>query len=376
MEKSLKTPCYAVSFETFEKNCREVMDSFQKEWGSNIAFGYSVKTNHDAKLMAYAHDRLSWFIETVSPDEYMYAESLGFEGKDIILNGPCKQDTLYTALEEGAYVNLDSLDEVEKLCSYDGSFASSRIGLRVNFDLEKKCPGETTAGSSCSRFGIDCTNGDFGKAVDMLKSAGIRVAGLHMHTSTKSRSLNVFGELAAQVVRLVKEYGLELDFVDMGGGFFGGQKVAGKPDMPQYAYTICTLLKSAIDAERTKLILEPGASVIATCATYETTVLSVRDIRGTRIVTTDGTLLHINPFMAHRSQKFECSDANGRDIIASQIVCGCTCMENDRFAVLENEPELKPGDRLSFLYAGAYTMAFNSSFIINPPEVEYLNTDL
>ena len=32
---------------------------------------------------------------------------------------------------------------------------------------------------------------------------------------------------------------------------------------------------------------------------------------------------------------------------------------------------LEPGDVLSFRFAGAYTMAFNSNFIVNPAEVNY-----
>ena len=47
-------------------------------------------------------------------------------------------------------------------------------------------------------------------------------------------------------------------------------------------------------------------------------------------------------------------------------------MENDRLAVLYNLGELQEGDVLSFKFAGAYTMGFNSYFILNPPYVEYL----
>ena len=338
----------------------------------------SVKTNHDAGLMKYAHAKLGWFIETVSPDELELAFNLGFDAENIIFNGPCKcsrQDALINAIRGGAYVNLDNLDDVSFVCGHVSDIRDvSRIGIRVNYNLEAECPGETTAGESVSRFGIDVENKDFARAVDMLRSAGIEPAGLHMHTSTRSRSAAVFTSLARKAAQLVNDYGLKLHFVDMGGGYFGGQKVEGKPSMEQYAQVITRELKKALNPEMTTLILEPGASVIATSVTYETSVLSVRDIRGTKIVTMDGTLLHVNPFMAHRNQPYSTSliaDYDARPVDEHQIICGCTCMENDRFADEHSVRRLEPGDVLSFRFAGAYTMAFNSNFIVNPAEVNY-----
>lgn len=374
----MNTPCYTIHLDIFEKNCREVMDAFEEAWGGRVEYGYSVKTNHDAGLMKYAHAKLGWFIETVSPDELQMAFNLGFDAENIIFNGPCKcskQDALINAIRGGAYVNLDNLDDVSFVCEHVSDVRdASRIGIRVNYNLEEECPGETTAGESVSRFGIDVENKDFAKAVDMLRSAGIEPAGLHMHTSTKSRSAKVFTSLARKAAQLVNDYGLKLHFVDMGGGYFGGQKVEGKPSMEQYAQVITRELKKALNPEMTTLILEPGASVIATSVTYETSVLSVRDIRGTKIVTMDGTLLHVNPFMAHRNQPYSTShiaDYDARTVEEHQIICGCTCMENDRFADEHNVHALKPGDVLSFRFAGAYTMAFNSNFIVNPAEVNY-----
>lgn len=381
----MTTPCYTVHLNTFEKNCFDIMNAFEAQWHGNVEYGYSVKTNHDAGLMRYAYEKLGWYIETVSPDEYRYAQKLGFDARNIIFNGPCKKDILKRALAEGAYVNLDNLAEVEELCaaySENPDFMkqevlTSRIGLRVNFNLEVVCPGETTAQKEVSRFGICCENGDFAQAVSMMRTAGIEPCGLHMHTSTKTRSAKVFRALAAQAVKLVNENDLRLKFVDMGGGYFGGQTIPGKPTMEQYAKAVTSELEGTLSPKDTVLILEPGASVIASSVTYEASVLSVRDIRGVKVVTLDGTLLHVNPFMAHRNQPYillnvKDEELESRNKAEKQILCGCTCMENDRFAQIDNAPEFRPGDILSFKFAGAYTMAFNSDFIIEPAQVRYV----
>ena len=70
----------------------DIINPFEKEWGTNLQFGYSVKTNRDKELITYANTRLKWNIEVVSPDEYFYVKSLGICEEDIILNGPCKID--------------------------------------------------------------------------------------------------------------------------------------------------------------------------------------------------------------------------------------------------------------------------------------------
>ena len=120
----------------------------------------------------------------------------------------------------------------------------------------------------------------------------------------------------------------------MGGGYFGGQKVTGKPTMEEYAACICGELRKGFSPEKTTLILEPGASVIATCVNYISRVIGTRDVRGVRAVTLDGSLLHINPFMSSRIPSYEWLGDGDRQMEEVQIVSGCTCMENDRFLKL------------------------------------------
>lgn len=376
--QAYKTPCYVIDLERFRKNCMEIKRPFEEMWESRVEFGYSVKTNHDKNLMRYAAEQLGWYIETVSPAEYEDACAVTVPGR-IIFNGPCKGAYLKKAYEAGSMINLDHLSEVEELCggAY-GKDGGAEIGIRLNFDLESLCPGETTAGDSVSRFGICYENGDFAKAVGMLRAAGIEPAGIHLHTSTKSRSARVFRMLARKAAEVIREFDLKLSYVDMGGGFFGGQKVAGKPEMKEYAQCICDELRQAVSPQETRLILEPGASVLATSVLYLSRVINVREIRGTEVATLDGTLLHINPFFNDRVPPYRLYRNEETAVRArrkKQIVCGSTCMENDRFLERAEAEALCEGDLFEFHAAGAYTMAFNSQFILRTPEVYVRNEE-
>lgn len=378
------TPRYRVSLPIFDKNCRAVMDPFGEKWGKNFVCAYSVKTNRDEKLIRYAYDVLGWKVEVVSEDEYNYVCGLGIDKQRIIFNGPYKGDALFDALQNGAIVNLDSIDEVERVCNYILSvkdielisrIKTAIVGIRVNYDIKDDCLGELSANNNYSRFGICYENGDFIEAINILSSVGIPLSGIHVHYSTKTRSLNVFDVISSRIAESVSKYCLDLQYVDIGGGFFGGQQLDGKPTMDEYSRIISTNLKKAIDENNTTLILEPGASVIATTTQYICKVVSTKDIGGLRIVTVDGTLLHINPFMREREPKYSVTkkkaDANRKNY-TEQIICGSTCMENDRFFSIFDDEELIVGDEVIFDYSGAYTMAFNSHFIIEIPKIEYI----
>lgn len=349
----------------------EVEKSFREAWEGKFLCGYSIKTNHQKELIMLAKKR-GWLAEVVSDDEYNYAKKIGFGVHEMICNGPVKGEMIKKALQDRQYLNLDHLQEINGLCMLLNEkgckIADMKVGLRVNFDLEKLCPGETTAGERVSRFGINYENGDLKRAILTLQKHKIPIAGLHMHTSTKSRSLAVFQALSRMVCQVVEEYNLSLDFIDIGGGFFGGQKLPGKPLMSEYAKVIARELKNTFDSEKVTLIVEPGASVIATAVDYVTSVDNIREVKGERIVTLDGTMLHINPFMAERKPVYTVGNLGGQQIRV-QHICGCTCMENDRFDTLHFEKELQLDSEVIFHNAGAYTMSFNSYFIIEPPKV-------
>lgn len=365
------TPCYVINKEQFINNCKDIENSFKNLWGDNICFGYSVKTNCHPILLELAN-KLGWYPEVVSSDELKYVKSLGYDYPNIIYNGPNKGSLLLEACEKGAIVNIDNLQEADYLCTQlkDQEKNGLRVGIRINFDLERICPGETTAGNKVSRFGICFENGEVGKAISLLRRNNISIAGLHMHTSTKTRSKEVFLQLAKMVCQIVAEYNLELTYIDMGGGFFGGKKIVDKPTMKDYAEVICNSLLTTFDSKKTTLVLEPGASVVATAIDYLTTVNNVRNIQDVKIITLDGTLLHINPFLTKRVPNYKILDS-GKKIIKKQEICGCTCMENDRFFELTDSYELMTGNMIRFKDAGAYTMSFNSHFIVEPP-VTYL----
>ena len=372
MKEPLQTPFFRIREKDLLYDISLLRDSLAENWG-NALMGYSVKTNSLPWLLKYLREQ-GFYAEVVSAAEYDLARRLGYPANRIIYNGPIKDKTIFqAALLAGSYINLDSGYELEWMEYLSTLHPDVRfgVGLRVNCDLAKLCPGEVLASEEGGRFGYCYENGVLEAAIRRLRALpNVTVAGLHLHSSTQSRTVQVFGALARMAVQIAREYDLSLSYVDMGGGYFGGRD--DMPDYRDYFREICRELSAHFSPRKTALIAEPGVSLISRATTFETTVLDVKDIRWRKFVVTDGSRTNLNPLVTRHVYPHHMeyiSDAAVRKREASQWVCGATCMEYDRLFEIRDDAALIPGDKIIYDTAGGYTMCLNPLFINYFPAV-------
>lgn len=357
----LTTPCYILNENEFIHNITCFHNELASKFKKHI-IGYSFKTNSLPRLLQIVKEQ-NCMAEVVSDDEFQLAKRVGFPINKIIYNGPIKtKDSFLEAITNGAIVNIDSHRELE-WCKELSSGKS--VGIRVNFDLESKLPGQTSTGELGGRFGYCYENGELSKAIRYLKENGIIINGLHMHVSNASKSIDVYKELAQMACQIINEENLSLNYIDFGGGYFGGG------DNGECYRKYITVMSEVLKANKLKdicIIVEPGASVVATAISYLTKVVDVKDTTYDRFVFTDGTRLDIDPFMAKKKYVYEIYSDN-KEALTKQTICGYTCMEKDRIMSIENEVELTCEDFIEYKIAGSYTMCFNNLFINYPPNV-------
>lgn len=359
------TPCYIYDREILKKNIEDLRREFEAFF-SSVIIGYSFKTNNLPVVLSDVK-KCGCFAEVVSDFEYELAERIGFHKDNIVFNGPLKSEALFNkALSQGSIINIDSANELKYIQNLETA-GDRGIGIRVNIDLETYLPGHTITGDEGGRFGFSYENGELHRAIEICRNKNIDIDGLHMHVSSRTKSTEVYRVLAETAVRIANEEHLDLKYIDIGGGFFGGND--GGKAYREYAETLNDALASY---KNIKIIIEPGASLIATAFSY---VVTVRDIKQTKravFVTTDGSRLHIDPFLRRNKHdhSFSMKDETERKLTKEkQIICGYTCMENDRIMSIENGKELSCGDRLTFNTVGSYSLSFNSMFIRLMPKV-------
>lgn len=362
----MKTPYFLIHQSILEEGLDKLYTALENYWPNSV-IGYSFKTNSLPWVLSFMKEH-GCYAEVVSENEYELAEYIGFE--HIIYNGPVKgKDSFLRACEAGHIINLDALREIEwlKEAAYAGK--TINVGLRVNFDLESMCPGEASGGEEGGRFGFNYENGSFLRAVEELKEIrGVRLSGIHLHCSSKTRSLNIYRAIAETACKICKEYGLDLDYVDVGGGYFGG--LPDKPQYDDYLGTISGILRKYFDPKRTCLIVEPGTSLICPPIDYVTTVTDVKETNRNRFVTTDGSRIHVDPLMRKKGYFYHIEPMKPeKEAVKMQIISGFTCMEDDRLFRLTDAPALQCGDQIVYEKVGAYTMCLAPLFSGYYPDV-------
>jgi diaminopimelate decarboxylase len=381
----MKTPYYLIDEKKLISNYQIAAKSFENYW-PNLLIGYSFKTNPLPWIITRLKKEGAW-AEVVSEDEYELAVHLGYSPDNIIFNGPVKGfEALRYALDYGSIVNLDNFTEIEWLkTNMPANKNKWKVGLRLNFDLENSCPGETVAGIEKSRFGFCLENGDAINALMILKKIPyVSVCGVHGHNSTKTRSINIF----KTITKYLADFVSNLDhcdhiYIDIGGCLFGGHEYEeafkNYPKMGEYAKTISEVLSSHnLTPDTCKLIIEPGAAITSTAISYYCTVVDIKKVRDVVFVTTDGSRLDISP---HSKGDLDVKyNLNVREKCENrQIIVGYSCMEMDRIKSMpKGSPKLYSGDMITIDGIGSYGMSLAPLFIryFKEVNVKYDNTKI
>lgn len=204
---NLHTPCFIFDEDELNSNISSFQSSLRIQWSDKARLAYSVKTNPLPWILRKVQS-MDGMAETVSDEEYLLALNTGFSAENIIFNGPVKGRRCFEyALMHGSIVNIDSHRELAwaKELAKETNMPIN-IGVRVNFELESYCPGETATGPDHGRFGFSYENGDLASVIENLSLVdNLHVVGLHMHIGSKSRSIRVYRTIARQALRIIKE---------------------------------------------------------------------------------------------------------------------------------------------------------------------------
>lgn len=356
----LKTPCFVFEEAEFVRNLLDFKRVLNQHFEKAI-LGYSFKTNSFPRLLNLVKQN-GCMAEVVSDDEYNLAKAIGFSPNSIIFNGPVKEKKIFLdALENGSLVNIDSQREIDWLCEYNKTVD---VGIRVNIDLEKILPGHTSTKEMGGRFGFCYENGQLHEAICHLKNSKTNICRLHMHVSNASKSEDVYKVLAEVACHIIDEEKLDISYVDFGGGYFGGGD-NGK-SYEKYVDVIQDSLKK-FGKEKIGIIVEPGASVVATAFSYLTKIIDIKTTTYGNFVITDGTRLHIDPFFNKEKYIYSLL-SKGNNESCKQTICGYTCMEKDRIMTI-CDSRLQVDDWIEYKIVGSYTMCFNPLFISYLPRV-------
>ena len=373
--KDLQTPCFILDKEELEKSVKGYQDALKSNFKRSIV-GYSVKTNSVPACMKLAGE-MGAYAEVVSHDEWELARICGFDQQHIVYNGPMKsKETFLDAVEHGAIVNIETKRELEWLKELDAQVSDDapkyKVGIRLNINISHVSPEDADGDNDNSRFGFSDETNEFADAVTMIaKMPNVELAGLHIHRTAHSRSIRFYKQSIAFACKTIEKYGLKLDYLDVGGGYFG--IFPNKPTYQEYSDAFCEVLTSH-GLQDLCVIVEPGNALVASCFAFLSEVIDVKHVEEKLwFATTDGSRNDLDPFFKKSGYLSEVHYAHENPVVKEQIVSGCTCLEYDRMFTLTDKPLLSVGDRIYYRNVGAYTMCLSPMFIRYIPNIYLKN---
>lgn len=387
--KQYKTPLHIVYEEKLRENCKNFKYAFQKGY-PNSSFFYSYKTNSVPAILRIVHSE-GFGAEVVSMFELDLALRLGIQPNLIILNGPDKgADEIRKAIElDIKLINVDSLDELRLVRGLaEEAKKKVRIGLRIR-----------SLYLPHSHFGLALDFNRLLSAFRLIKdSRHIDLHTLHLHQGSNITSVSpyirIIKDTAKMLFRLKKTLGMEIECLDLGGGFgISAIKKMNLTDrifykrlfhyphifsrgarLEDFAYPICSCLKNEFRKFNLKLpalILEPGRAVTATAQDLFLSVIKIKD--KTAIV--NAGLFNFAVPLTGEFHRVKIIDKETSVTPRSYKICGNLCTELDILFHKIKLPQLEVGDILMIMDTGAYFSSYASNFSFPRPAIVMIDKE-
>jgi diaminopimelate decarboxylase len=313
--------------------------------------------------------------DVTSGGELFLAQHAGIPAERIIYSGVGKRkDEIRLALKSGIRaLHVESEMELEVVTAVAQDLGQkARIGVRVNPDISAETHPYDSTGRLEHKFGVPRD-----AAVTLLRRAvehpWLEPTGLAAHIGSQIASVIPYDSLALFLVELANEVaqlGINLAYIDVGGGLGINYE---DDDVPSIEDWVTTVSRPVMEAGY-GLVIEPGRSIVGPAGALLTEVLYTKQQGGNNFAIVDSGMNDlIRPAMYKAAHPLwpirEPLESEDRKILVD--VVGPVCETGDFLARKQPLPELKAGDMLAIMQAGAYGFAMGSNYNgrLRPAEV-------
>jgi len=370
------TPLYVVDEDRIRDNYQRINDAFSSYYHDFKIF-YACKANTNLAVMRILESEGS-NIDAVSPGEIYTSLMAGYSPERILFTGNnVTDDELKFALETGVRINLDSVSAMERLSRLPGA-EGLEISFRVNPRVGAGHHDHCITGGDLSKFGVmeEEAVTAYQKAIDL----GFKPVGIHSHIGSGILDPEPF-KLAVHTLmdtagHVYRELGVQFEFIDFGGGM-------GIPYEPQetlldinkFAEEIVALFKEKLyqyNMGNLTLCLEPGRYIVGDAAYLLTRVNTIKQSYRKFAGVDAGFNTLLRPTMYGSYHHIVSAKSPLAEPTQEIDIAGNICESGDLFARDRLMPELKEGELLAVLNAGAYSFSMSSQYNSRPRTAEIL----
>jgi diaminopimelate decarboxylase len=333
---------------------------------------YSVKANSNLAVLKMLAEAGSGF-DIVSGGELVRVLRAGAEPDRVVFSGVGKlRDEIDGALEAGILMlNVESAGELELIeARARQRGVPAPVSVRINPDVEADTHPYVSTGRTIHKFGVPKSEAAalYRRAVE---SAHLAVRGIACHIGSQILKVDPFLCAADEILAVAHELrdaGMALEYVDLGGGF--GIPYSG--EAPFEFQRLFAELGARFAATGLRLILEPGRSLVGDAGALLVRVLYVKETEHKRFVVVDGGMnVLLRPALYGSYHHIVPVERRTASTSLADVV-GPLCETGDFLARGRELPEVRAGDLLAVLGAGAYGMALASNYNSRPRPAEVL----
>lgn len=364
------TPAYIYSRATLERHWH----AFDNAFGSHPhLICFAVKSNSNIALLNVMAKLGSGF-DIVSQGELERVLAAGGEASKVVFSGVAKSHSeIERALDVGIRCfNVESIPELHRINEVAGKIGKiAPISLRVNPDVDAKTHPYISTGLKENKFGVSVQ-----QAREVYRLAktlpNVKITGMDCHIGSQLTELQPFLDATDRLIVLMeqlKEDGIELHHLDLGGGLGVPYNGEEPPHPTEYTEALLAKLKNYPNLE---IILEPGRAISANAGILVTKVeyLKSNEDRNFAIVDT-GMNDMIRPALYEAYMQItEVNQSLDREKAVYDVV-GPICETSD-FLGKGRELAIAEGDLIAMRSAGAYGATMSSTYNSRPQAVEIL----
>jgi len=389
------TPLYVYSkrqilenFRAFSSTLALAKDPKYPGIGHYVSYAAKANTNIEVMKLLAAEGAGA---DVVSAGELLVALAAGFPAEKITFDGTGKTDKeIELALRAHIHAfNVESLDELKVINEIAEQMGvRAKVSIRVNPDVDAKSHPYISTGLRENKFGIDMESAS--EAFIYARShRSLEVVGIHVHIGSQITTLDPFIKAAKSTVAFVNklrlETGITLEHLNFGGGQgihyrnvvrhpllapdeMGDEKDVF-PSLGEFVHAVLPILnKSGLS-----IIMEPGRAIVANSCTLLGRVLYTKSNSLKKFVIVDtGMTELIRPCLYdayHQVAPTSLAKERANEVVD---IVGPICETSDFLAQKRTLPELRRGDVVAILCAGAYGYTLASNYNLRPRAAEIL----
>ncbi len=350
------TPLYVYNQQSIIDQYTSLTNAFSN---TNTKFFYACKALSNINILKLIQQQGAG-LDTVSINEVKLGLMAGFEAQKVLFTPNCVDfEEVEEAIALGVHINIDSISILEQFGNKYGD--AYPIMVRLNPHIMAGGNIKISTGHIDSKFGISIHQ--LRHIERIVQKLHINVEGLHMHTGSEIKDIDVFLR-ALEVMLDVVPHFPNIKYLDLGSGF----KVPYAPgDKATDVVLLATKMKERLDVfakEENKNIdiwFEPGKYLVSESGYFVAKVNLVKQTPATVFAGLNTGFNHlIRPMFYDAYHNIEnLSNPEGTERIYT--VVGNLC-ETDTFCWDRVIPEITEGDLLVFKNAGAYGFEMSSNF--------------